>query len=217
MTENNIIGENLLGDILYTPPKISMGPIDDDDIDDAPSYKSNPTSSTTPALDSFSRDLSALAAKGELDPIVGRDSEIERVSQILGRRKKNNPVLIGEPGVGKSAIAEGLALRIFQRKVSRNLLNKRVVSLDMGLIVAGTKYRGQFEERMKSIMDELRKNPDVIIFIDELHTLVGAGGSSGSLDASNMVKPALARGEFQCVGATTLNCPGLDPYCCPYP
>jgi ATP-dependent Clp protease ATP-binding subunit ClpC len=205
MTENNIIGENLLGDILYTPTKISMGPIDDDDIDDVPSYKSNPTSSTTPALDSFSRDLSALAAKGELDPIVGRDSEIERVSQILGRRKKNNPVLIGEPGVGKSAIAEGLALRIFQRKVSRNLLNKRVVSLDMGLIVAGTKYRGQFEERMKSIMDELRKNPDVIIFIDELHTLVGAGGSSGSLDASNMVKPALARGEFQCVGATTLN------------
>lgn len=205
MTENNIIGKDLLGDILYTPPKISMGPIDDDDIDDTPSYKSNPTSSTTPALDSFSRDLTALAAKGELDPIVGRDSEIERVSQILGRRKKNNPVLIGEPGVGKSAIAEGLALRIFQRKVSRNLLNKRVVSLDMGLIVAGTKYRGQFEERMKSIMDELRKNPDVIIFIDELHTLVGAGGSSGSLDASNMVKPALARGEFQCVGATTLN------------
>ena len=178
---------------------------DDDDRDETPIYRSNPTSSSTPALDSFSRDLTTLAAEGKLDPIVGRDSEIERVSQILARRKKNNPVLIGEPGVGKSAIAEGLALRIVQRKVSRNLLNKRVVSLDMGSIVAGTKYRGQFEERMKAIIEELKKNPDVIIFIDELHTLVGAGGSSGSLDASNMVKPALARGEFQCVGATTLN------------
>ena len=178
---------------------------DDDDRDETPIYRSNPTSSSTPALDSFSRDLTTLAAEGKLDPIVGRDSEIERVSQILARRKKNNPVLIGEPGVGKSAIAEGLALRIVQRKVSRNLLNKRVVSLDMGSIVAGTKYRGQFEERMKAIIEELKKNPDVIVFIDELHTLVGAGGSSGSLDASNMVKPALARGEFQCVGATTLN------------
>jgi len=178
---------------------------DDEDRDETPIYRSNPTSSSTPALDSFSRDLTTLAAEGKLDPIVGRDSEIERVSQILARRKKNNPVLIGEPGVGKSAIAEGLALRIVQRKVSRNLLNKRVVSLDMGSIVAGTKYRGQFEERMKAIIEELKKNPDVIVFIDELHTLVGAGGSSGSLDASNMVKPALARGEFQCVGATTLN------------
>lgn len=179
---------------------------DDDDDDETPIYKSGPAStSNTPALDSFSRDLTDLANKGKLDPIVGRDSEIERVSQILARRKKNNPVLIGEPGVGKSAIAEGLALRIIQRKVSRNLLNKRVVSLDMGSIVAGTKYRGQFEERMKAIIEELKKNPDVIVFIDELHTLVGAGGSSGSLDASNMVKPALARGEFQCVGATTLN------------
>lgn len=178
---------------------------DDDDKDDSPVYKSNPTSSSTPALDSFSRDLTSLASIGKLDPIVGRDSEIERVSQILARRKKNNPVLIGDPGVGKSAIAEGLALRIIQRKVSRNLLNKRVVSLDMGSIVAGTKYRGQFEERMKAIIEELKKNPDVIVFIDELHTLVGAGGSSGSLDASNMVKPALARGEFQCIGATTLN------------
>ena len=189
-------------------PKIlngAMGMDDDDDGDDTPIYKSNPTSSRTPALDSFSRDLTILAAEGKLDPIVGRDSEIERVSQILSRRKKNNPVLIGDPGVGKSAIAEGLALRIIQRKVSRNLLNKRVVSLDMGSIVAGTKYRGQFEERMKAIIEELKKNPDVIVFIDELHTLVGAGGSSGSLDASNMVKPALARGEFQCVGATTLN------------
>jgi ATP-dependent Clp protease ATP-binding subunit ClpC len=178
---------------------------DEDDRDDIPLYKSTPGSSKTPVLDSFSRDLTSLASGGKLDPIVGRDSEIERVSQILARRKKNNPVLIGEPGVGKSAIAEGLALRIVQRKVSRNLLNKRVVSLDMGSIVAGTKYRGQFEERMKAIIEELKKNPDVIVFIDELHTLVGAGGSSGSLDASNMVKPALARGEFQCIGATTLN------------
>jgi len=146
-----------------------------------------------------------MAHKDELDPIIGRDEEIERVSQILSRRKKNNPVLIGEPGVGKSAIAEGLALRIIQRRVSKNLLNKRVISLDMGSIVAGTKYRGQFEERMKSILEELRKNKDIIVFIDELHTIVGAGGSSGSLDASNMFKPALARGEIQCVGATTLD------------
>lgn len=187
-------------------PKITNSAFeDDDDREETPIYRSNPSSSATPVLDSFSRDLTTLASEGKLDPIVGRDSEIERVSQILARRKKNNPVLIGDPGVGKSAIAEGLALRIVQRKVSRNLLNKRVVSLDMGSIVAGTKYRGQFEERMKSIIEELKKNPDVIVFIDELHTLVGAGGSSGSLDASNMVKPALARGEFQCIGATTLN------------
>lgn len=183
----------------------SMRMGDDEDDDDVPLYKSGSTSSPTPVLDSFSRDLTSLASEGKLDPIVGRDSEIERVSQILARRKKNNPVLIGDPGVGKSAIAEGLALRIVQRKVSRILLNKRVISLDMGSIVAGTKYRGQFEERMKAIIEELRKNPSVIVFIDELHTLVGAGGSSGSLDASNMVKPALARGEFQCIGATTLN------------
>ena len=191
-----------------TIPKIfnsSFNDEDDEDREETPIYKSNPSSSSTPVLDSFSRDLTVLASGGKLDPIVGRDSEIERVSQILARRKKNNPVLIGDPGVGKSAIAEGLALRIVQRKVSRNLLNKRVVSLDMGSIVAGTKYRGQFEERMKAIIEELKKNPDVIVFIDELHTLVGAGGSSGSLDASNMVKPALARGEFQCIGATTLN------------
>jgi len=191
-----------------TIPKIfnsSFNDEDDEDREETPIYKSNPSSSSTPVLDSFSRDLTVLASGGKLDPIVGRDSEIERVSQILARRKKNNPVLIGDPGVGKSAIAEGLALRIVQRKVSRNLLSKRVVSLDMGSIVAGTKYRGQFEERMKAIIEELKKNPDVIVFIDELHTLVGAGGSSGSLDASNMVKPALARGEFQCIGATTLN------------
>ena len=198
----SFLEEDLLSDL---PMNSARSRDDDEDEDDTPIYKSNPTSSNTPALDSFSRDLTDLANKGKLDPIVGRDSEIERVSQILARRKKNNPVLIGDPGVGKSAIAEGLALRIIQRKVSRNLLNKRVVSLDMGSIVAGTKYRGQFEERMKAIIEELKKNPDVIVFIDEFHTLVGAGGSSGSLDASNMVKPALARGEFQCVGATTLN------------
>lgn len=178
---------------------------EDDDDESSSNYRSTNNGSKTPALDSFSRDLTEMAIKDELDPIVGRDEEIERVSQILARRKKNNPVLIGEPGVGKSAIAEGLALRIIQRKVSKNLLNKRVVSLDMGAIVAGTKYRGQFEERIKVILEELRKNKDVIIFIDELHTMVGAGGSSGSLDASNMFKPALARGEIQCIGATTLN------------
>lgn len=176
---------------------------EDDDLES--DFKSQSSGSNTPALDAFSRDLTKMAFKDELDPIIGRDEEIERVSQILSRRKKNNPVLIGEPGVGKSAIAEGLALRIIQRRVSKNLLNKRVISLDMGSIVAGTKYRGQFEERMKSILEELRKNKDIIVFIDELHTIVGAGGSSGSLDASNMFKPALARGEIQCVGATTLD------------
>lgn len=205
--EKELFTEKIRHDIFSVPEiknSLSSGGDDDDD-DDVPVYRSGQTSSSTPALDSFSRDLTSLASEGKLDPIVGRDSEIERVSQILSRRKKNNPVLIGDPGVGKSAIAEGLALRIIQRKVSRSLLNKRVVSLDMGSIVAGTKYRGQFEERMKAIIEELKKNPDVIVFIDELHTLVGAGGSSGSLDASNMVKPALARGEFQCIGATTLN------------
>ena len=142
---------------------------------------------------------------GALDPIVGRESEIERVSQILSRRKKNNPILIGEPGVGKTAIVEGLALRIVQRKVSRVLFDKRVISLDLAALVAGTKYRGQFEERMKAIMNELEKNRDVILFIDEIHTIVGAGGASGSLDASNIFKPALARGELQCIGASTLD------------
>jgi ATP-dependent Clp protease ATP-binding subunit ClpC len=161
--------------------------------------------SRTPTLDLYSRDLTESAIKGDLDPIIGRDEEIERVSQILSRRKKNNPVLIGDPGVGKSAIAEGLALRIVQRKVSRGLLNKRVLSLDLGSIVAGTKYRGQFEERIKAIIDELRGNRNIIIFIDEIHTMVGAGGASGSLDASNMFKPVLARGEIQCIGATTIN------------
>lgn len=161
--------------------------------------------SKTPVLDNFGRDLTQIAIEGKMDPVVGREKEIERVSQILSRRKKNNPLLIGEPGVGKSAIAEGLALRIIQRKVSRVLYNKRVVTLDLASLVAGTKYRGQFEERMKAIMNELEKNDDIILFIDELHTIVGAGGATGSLDASNMFKPALARGELQCIGATTLD------------
>lgn len=161
--------------------------------------------SQTPALDHFGRDLTELARRGELDPIIGREKEIQRVAQILSRRKKNNPVLIGEPGVGKTAIAEGLALRIVEKKVPRILHNKRVITLDLGAIVAGTKYRGQFEERMKAIMNELVKTRDVILFIDELHTIVGAGGASGSLDASNMFKPALSRGELQCIGATTLD------------
>ncbi len=169
-----------------------------------PANKSN-KKSKTPVLDNFGRDLTEMAEEGKLDPVVGREKEIERVSQILSRRKKNNPLLIGEPGVGKSAIAEGLALRIIQKKVSRILFNKRVVTLDLASLVAGTKYRGQFEERMKAVMNELEKNDDIILFIDEIHTIVGAGGATGSLDASNMFKPALARGEIQCIGATTLD------------
>ncbi len=161
--------------------------------------------SRTPVLDNFGRDLTRLAEENKMDPIVGREKEIERVAQVLSRRKKNNPVLIGEPGVGKTAIAEGLALRIVQKKVSRVLFGKRVVTLDLASLVAGTKYRGQFEERMKAVMNELEKSPEVILFIDELHTIVGAGGASGSLDASNMFKPALSRGEIQCIGATTLD------------
>ncbi|MFM2136097.1 MAG: hypothetical protein RL021_1497 [Bacteroidota bacterium] len=167
--------------------------------------KPTDSKSKTPVLDNFGRDLTKAAEEGRLDPIVGREKEIERVSQILSRRKKNNPILIGEPGVGKSAIAEGLALRIVQRKCSRVLFNKRIVTLDLASLVAGTKYRGQFEERMKAVMNELEKSPDVILFIDEIHTIIGAGGASGSLDASNMFKPALARGEIQCIGATTLD------------
>jgi len=167
--------------------------------------KAGDNKSKTPVLDNFGRDLTKMAEEGKLDPIVGREKEIERVSQVLSRRKKNNPILIGEPGVGKSAIAEGLALRIVQKKVSRVLFGKRVVTLDVASLVAGTKYRGQFEERMKALMNELEKSPDVILFIDEIHTIVGAGGASGSLDASNMFKPALARGEIQCIGATTLD------------
>ena len=195
---------------------VRMGAVfndEDDTEDEKPTSKSDTkttagapkNSSDTPVLDSFGKDITKAAMEDKLDPIVGREKEIERVVQILSRRKKNNPVLIGEPGVGKSAIAEGLALRIVQRKVSRVLFGKRVVALDMASIVAGTKYRGQFEERMKSILNELEKNPNIILFIDEIHTIVGAGGASGSLDAANILKPALARGEIQCVGATTLN------------
>ncbi|WP_121354296.1 ATP-dependent Clp protease ATP-binding subunit [Flavisolibacter nicotianae] len=183
----------------------------DDDFDEEKKYSSaksrqaGATKSKTPVLDNFGRDITKLAETGQLDPIIGREKEIERVSQILSRRKKNNPILIGEPGVGKTAIVEGLALRIVQRKVSRVLFDKRVISLDLAALVAGTKYRGQFEERMKAIMNELEKNRDVILFIDEIHTIVGAGGASGSLDASNIFKPALARGELQCIGASTLD------------
>ena len=183
--------------------------INDDDIfgppANEPQTKESSPKTSTPVLDNFGRDLTLYAKEGKLDPIIGRNKEIERVSQILSRRKKNNPILVGEPGVGKSAIAEGLALRIVQKKVSRVLFNKRVIMLDLAALVAGTKYRGQFEERMKGLITELEANPDIILFIDEIHTLVGAGGTTGSLDASNMFKPALARGELQCIGATTLN------------
>ena len=193
----------------------TMGPNftddDDDDMKERPSSQ-NPigggspkTTSDTPVLDNFGTDITKAASENRLDPVVGREKEIERLSQILSRRKKNNPVLIGEPGVGKSAIVEGLALRIIQKKVSRILFDKRVIALDMASIVAGTKYRGQFEERIKAILNELSKNPNIILFIDEIHTIVGAGGAAGSLDAANMLKPALARGEIQCVGATTLD------------
>ena len=198
-------------DFFETPKAESFS----DDMDDAnDEEKKSPFGSSTqkgnkksktPVLDNFGRDLTVLAEEGKLDPVVGREEEIQRVSQILSRRKKNNPLLIGEPGVGKSAIAEGLALRIVKRKVSRTLFNKRVVTLDLASLVAGTKYRGQFEERMKAVMNELEKNDDIILFIDEIHTIVGAGGATGSLDASNMFKPALARGEIQCIGATTLD------------
>src|SRR5919112_707837 len=204
---------NELGMVRSSDPRSEYTEDNDDDFDeDRKGYtgqqrakqQSNPKSKT-PVLDNFGRDITKLAESGSLDPIVGREKEIERVAQILSRRKKNNPILIGEPGVGKTAIAEGLALRIIQKKVSRVLFNKRVVTLDLASLVAGTKYRGQFEERMKAVMNELEKSPDVILFIDELHTIVGAGGASGSLDASNMFKPALARGEIQCIGATTLD------------
>ncbi|MGB3091840.1 MAG: ATP-dependent Clp protease ATP-binding subunit, partial [Candidatus Zixiibacteriota bacterium] len=169
------------------------------------SYAKKRKKSKTPALDHFGRDLTEMARRGKLDPIIGRDNEIERLSQILSRRKKNNPVLIGEPGVGKTAIAEGLAQRIVAGKVPQTLENKRVVCLDMAALVAGTKYRGQFEERMKAVMNEIANSKDTILFLDELHTIVGAGGAEGSLDASNIFKPSLSRGEIQCIGATTLN------------
>jgi len=201
---------------LFFDEEIDLPKAENSSDDDFDTSKSNPFEQSrgektplkktkTPVLDNFGRDLTRLAEEGNLDPVVGRQKEIERVSQILSRRKKNNPILIGEPGVGKSAIAEGLALRIIQRKVSRILFNKRVVSLDLASLVAGTKYRGQFEERMKALVNELEKNDDIILFIDEIHTIVGAGGATGSLDASNMLKPALARGEIQCIGATTLD------------
>ncbi|WP_416442212.1 ATP-dependent Clp protease ATP-binding subunit [Leeuwenhoekiella sp. A16] len=204
--------------LMMTSDDDYIEPIKDESFSDddasAESSKENPFNtpgnktnkkSKTPVLDNFGRDLTAMAEEDKLDPVVGREKEIERVSQILSRRKKNNPLLIGEPGVGKSAIAEGLALRIIKRKVSRILFDKRVVTLDLASLVAGTKYRGQFEERMKAVMNELEKNDDIILFIDEIHTIVGAGGATGSLDASNMFKPALARGEIQCIGATTLD------------
>jgi len=193
-------------------PKDEMpGGMSDDDPDEGSkgyggsTKKATDPKSRTPVLDNFGRDLTKAAEEDRLDPIVGREKELERISQILSRRKKNNPILIGEPGVGKSAIAEGLALRIVQRKVSRALFNKRIFTLDLASLVAGTKYRGQFEERMKAVLNELEKNRDIILFIDEIHTIVGAGNASGSLDASNMFKPALARGEIQCIGATTLD------------
>lgn len=193
----------------YPKSEMSGSAADDDDESGSEQFSQSQrrtdSKSKTPVLDNFGRDLTKAAEENKLDPIVGREQEIERVCQILSRRKKNNPILIGEPGVGKSAIAEGLALRIVQKKVSRVLFNKRVVSLDLASLVAGTKYRGQFEERMKAVMNELEKSPDVILFIDEIHTIIGAGGASGSLDASNMFKPALARGEIQCIGATTLD------------
>ena len=202
-----------LGIVKSNDPRAEFQDENDDDFDEEKKYsqskggakQAGAVKSKTPVLDNFGRDITKMAEMGALDPIVGRESEIERVSQILSRRKKNNPILIGEPGVGKTAIVEGLALRIVQRKVSRVLFDKRVISLDLAALVAGTKYRGQFEERMKAIMNELEKNRDVILFIDELHTIVGAGGASGSLDASNIFKPALARGELQCIGASTLD------------
>jgi len=207
--------KNELGFVTSTPPSAEFSDEGDDDFDEERKQygqqksqrgaAANQPKTKTPVLDNFGRDITRLAENGSLDPIVGRETEIERVSQILSRRKKNNPILIGEPGVGKTAIVEGLALRIVQRKVSRVLFDKRVVSLDLAALVAGTKYRGQFEERMKAIMNELEKNRDVILFIDEIHTIVGAGGASGSLDASNIFKPALARGELQCIGASTLD------------
>lgn len=188
------------------PPSSGFGPSSNSFRQSAPTAKAGKSANAdTPAIDKFGYDLTKAAAEGALDPVVGRDREIERLAQILSRRKKNNPVLIGEPGVGKSAIVEGLATRINQRKVSRILFNKRIISLDMSSIVAGTKYRGQFEERMRNVISELQANPDIIIFIDEIHTLVGAGNQAGQMDAANMMKPALSRGELQCIGATTLD------------
>jgi ATP-dependent Clp protease ATP-binding subunit ClpC len=214
LTENNVNYNSVKNQMEIRQPKANADYGDEDDergssfsssSKGSQSSQSPKSNSDTPVLDNFGGDLTKAAEEGRLDPIVGREREIERLAQILSRRKKNNPILIGEPGVGKSAIAEGLAMRIVQRKVSRVLFGKRVVALDLASIVAGTKYRGQFEERMKAILNELQKNPNVILFIDEIHTIVGAGGATGSLDAANMLKPALARGEIQCIGATTLD------------
>ena len=219
LQSNNVNYSQVLS-IIKKDTKMSSGVQEDDEFDEPQFPKDNnkgaspignpttnnaKTDNQTPVLDNFGSDMTKAAEEGRLDPIVGRDQEIERLAQILTKRKKNNPVLIGEPGVGKSAIVEGLALRIVQKKVSHILLNKRVIALDMASIVAGTKYRGQFEERIKAIINELSKNPGIILFIDEIHTIVGAGGAAGSLDAANMLKPALARGEIQCIGATTLD------------
>lgn len=208
-TQSQADKERFLGESGADPKDELSGGSQDDDPDEGGGIenlrKTADSKSKTPVLDNFGRDLTKAAEENRLDPIVGREKELERISQILSRRKKNNPILIGEPGVGKSAIAEGLALRITQRKVSRALFNKRVYTLDLASLVAGTKYRGQFEERMKAVLNELEKNRDIILFIDEIHTIVGAGNASGSLDASNMFKPALARGEIQCIGATTLD------------
>lgn len=201
----NINYETVKNELLNILSGKQSGPSGQGSASSKPSLERKPERTKTPVLDNFGRDLTKLAVEGKLDPIIGREKEIERVAQVLSRRKKNNPVLIGEPGVGKTAIAEGLALRIINKQVSRVLHNKRVVTLDLAALVAGTKYRGQFEERMKAVMNELEKAKDVILFIDELHTIVGAGGASGSLDASNIFKPALSRGELQCIGATTLN------------
>src|SRR3989339_529283 len=224
--ENNMVSSYLLDksitymtikqSIMPAAPEAAYNQNDDDDAHEnysqgsgsgsgSGSKQTQKTTSDTPVLDNFGIDLTKAVEEGRLDPIIGREKEIERLAQILSRRKKNNPILIGEPGVGKSAIAEGLAIRIIQKKVSRVLFDKRVVSLDIASIVAGTKYRGQFEERMKAILNELSKVSNVILFIDEIHTIVGAGGATGSLDAANMLKPALARGEIQCIGATTLD------------
>ncbi len=214
MAEEKINYEKVKGLITKNEPLAKADLPEDDDQDspfssgggsDAPRSSSGSKGSDTPVLDNFGIDMTQAAEEGKLDPIVGRENEIERLAQILSRRKKNNPILIGEPGVGKSAIAEGLAIRIYEKKVSRVLFDKRVITLDLASIVAGTKYRGQFEERMKAILNELSKNPNIILFIDEIHTIVGAGGATGSLDAANMLKPALARGEIQCIGATTLD------------
>ena len=226
LNEHNVTYEKVLEMLTFQSetPKSGLGFDDEDEEEDGTlmgrpsdsmsgsntqqqtrSAQQKKTANSTPILDNFGIDMTRAAEEGKLDPVVGREKEIERVAQILSRRKKNNPILIGEPGVGKSAIVEGLAIRIVEKKVSRILFNKRVVTLDMASVVAGTKYRGQFEERIRSILKELQKNPDIILFIDEIHTIVGAGSAAGSMDAANMLKPALARGEIQCIGATTLD------------